>query len=100
MKRKPVPKVDNIARVNKERVFDISADIKNGENVNERLSKAGFPFTNVGENLAIASTIRSGHQSFMQSDSHRNTILDNEFRRVGIGVVSGPIGLLIVQVFS
>ena len=72
----------------------------NGENVNERLSKAGFPFTNVGENLAIASTIRSGHQSFMQSDSHRNTILDNEFRRVGIGVVSGPIGLIIVQVFS
>jgi uncharacterized protein YkwD len=72
----------------------------NGENVNERLSKAGFPFTNVGENLAIASTIRSGHQSLMQSDSHRNTILDNEFRRVGIGVVSGPIGLIIVQVFS
>ena len=72
----------------------------NGENVNERLSKAGFPFSNVGENLAIASTIRSGHQSLMMSDSHRNTILDNEFRRVGIGVVSGPIGLIIVQVFS
>ena len=57
-------------------------------------------FSTVGENLAIASTVRSGHQSLMQSDSHRNTILDNEFRRVGIGVVSGPIGLLIVQVFS
>jgi uncharacterized protein YkwD len=54
----------------------------------------------VGENLAIASTVRSGHQSLMQSDSHRNTILDNEFRRVGIGVVSGPLGLIIVQVFS
>ena len=52
------------------------------------------------EALAIASTVRSGHQSLMQSDSHRNTILDNEFRRVGIGVVSGPIGLIIVQVFS
>lgn len=72
----------------------------NGENVNQRLSKIGFPATTVGENLAIASTVRSGHQSLMQSDSHRNTILDNEFRRVGIGVVSGPIGLIIVQVFS
>ena len=72
----------------------------NGESVNERLSKVGFPFTTVGENLAIASTVRSGHQSLMQSDSHRNTILDNEFRRVGIGIVSGPIGLIIVQVFS
>jgi len=36
----------------------------------------------------------------MQSDSHRKTILDNEFRYVGIGVVSGPIGLIIVQIFS
>ena len=72
----------------------------NGESVNQRLSKIGFPATTVGENLAIASTVRSGHQSLMQSDSHRNTILDNEFRRVGIGVVSGPIGLIIVQVFS
>ena len=72
----------------------------NGESVNERLSKVGFPFKTVGENLAIASTIRSGHQSLIQSDSHRSTILDNEFRRVGVGVVSGPIGLIIVQIFS
>ena len=73
---------------------------KNGESVNERLSKVGFPFTTVGENLAITSSVRSGHQSLMQSNSHRNTILDNQFRRVGIGVVSGPLGLIIVQVFS
>ncbi len=37
--RKPVPKVDNIARINKSRVFDISADIKSGENANEQLKK-------------------------------------------------------------
>lgn len=73
---------------------------KNGESINDRLAKVGFPYTTVGENLAISSTVRSGHQSLMQSDSHRNTILDNEFRRVGIGVVSGPLGLIIVQVFS
>ena len=37
--RKPVPKVDNIARINKLRVFDISADIKSGENANVQLKK-------------------------------------------------------------
>ena len=37
--RKPVPKVDNIARINKSRVFDISADIKSGENANVQLKK-------------------------------------------------------------
>jgi uncharacterized protein YkwD len=36
----------------------------------------------------------------MNSESHRNTILDNEFKRMGLGVVSGPLGLIIVQIFS
>jgi len=72
----------------------------NGEVVTDRLSKVGFPYKVVGENLAIASSVRAGHNSLMESESHRNTILDNEFRRVGIGVVSGPLGLIIVQVFS
>ena len=36
----------------------------------------------------------------MNSESHRNTILDNEFNRVGIGIISGPTGLIIVQIFS
>ena len=62
--------------------------------------KLAFLLQQLEKTLAIASTVRSGHQRLMQSDSHRNTILDNEFRRVGIGVVSGPIGLIIVQVFS
>ncbi len=37
--RKPVPKIDNISRVNKSRIFDISADVKDGENANEQIAK-------------------------------------------------------------
>jgi len=72
----------------------------NGEKASDRVSSIGFPFKTVGENLAIASSIRSGHDSLMNSESHRNTILDNEYRRVGIGIVSGPLGLIIVQIFT
>jgi len=36
----------------------------------------------------------------MNSESHRKTILDSEFNRVGIGIISGPTGLIIVQIFS
>ena len=73
---------------------------KNGELVGDRLSKKGFPYIDIGENLALSSSVRSGHISLMNSESHKNTILDNEFKRVGIGIVSGPLGLIIVQIFS
>jgi len=36
----------------------------------------------------------------MSSETHRNTILDSEFKRVGVGIVSGPLGLIIVQIFQ
>jgi uncharacterized protein YkwD len=72
----------------------------NGDLVGDRLSKKGFPYINIGENLALSSSVRSGHNSLMNSESHRNTILDNEFKRMGLGVVSGPLGLIIVQIFS
>ena len=73
---------------------------KNGELVGDRLSKQGFPYIDIGENLSLSSSVRSGHISLMNSESHKNTILDNEFKRVGIGIVSGPLGLIIVQIFS
>ena len=72
----------------------------NGELVGDRLSKKGFPYIDTGENLALSSSVRSGHNSLMNPESHKNTILDNEFKRVGIGIVSGPLGLIIVQIFS
>ena len=73
---------------------------KNGELVGDRLSKQGFPYIDIGENLALSSSVRSGHISLMNSESHKNTILDNEFKRVGIGIAAGPLGLIIVQIFS
>ena len=78
-------------------------DPNNGYYATDRLREVGFKGKNiseVSENLAIASTIYSGHEELMKSESHRNTILDNEFNRVGIGIVSGPTGLIIVQIFS
>lgn len=72
----------------------------NGELLADRLSKKGIPYINIGENLALSSSVRSGHNSLMKSESHKNTILDNEFKKVGIGIVSGPLGLIIVQIFS
>ena len=78
-------------------------DPNNGYYATDRLREVGFKgknITEVSENLAISSTIYSGHEELMNSESHRKTILDNEFNRVGIGIISGPTGLIIVQIFS
>ena len=72
----------------------------NGQQVGDRLSEVGLPYKTVAENLAISSTLIAGHESLMSSETHRNTILDSEFKRVGVGIVSGPLGLIIVQIFQ
>ena len=78
-------------------------DPNNGYYATDRLKEVGFRGKNiqeVSENLAISSTIYSGHEELMNSESHRKTILDNQFNRVGIGIISGPTGLIIVQIYS
>ncbi len=78
-------------------------DPNNGYYATDRLREVGLRGKNiaeVSENLAISSTIYSGHEELMNSESHRKTILDSEFNRVGIGIISGPTGLIIVQIFS
>ena len=75
-------------------------DPTNGYQAIDRLNEIGFRISDVGENLAISSTIYSAHESLMTSESHKKTILGIEFRRVGVGVVSGPTGLMVVQIFG
>ncbi len=68
--------------------------------IGDRVEAAGIPFLVVGENLALAATSRTVHEGLMESPSHRTNILNPAFTQVGIGVVRGPLGLMVVQVFS
>ncbi|NIA25705.1 MAG: hypothetical protein GWP04_09070 [Gammaproteobacteria bacterium] len=69
-------------------------------NVADRVKKAGIPYRILGENLALAATPQIVHDGLMASPGHRENILRPEFTRVGIGVVAGPLGLMVVQVFQ
>lgn len=68
--------------------------------VGDRLSAAGVPFSVAGENLALAATPAEVHEGLMDSPGHRANILGPGYRRLGIGVISGPLGLMTVQVFT
>jgi uncharacterized membrane protein required for colicin V production len=68
--------------------------------IGDRMADAGIPYRLVGENLALAATSRTVHEGLMDSPGHRANILGDGFTRVGIGVIRGPHGLMVVQVFS
>lgn len=68
--------------------------------VADRLEVAGITYSLAGENLALAATPTDVHNGLMGSPGHRENILRPEFRRVGVAVVAGPLGLMSVQVFT
>jgi uncharacterized protein YkwD len=41
----------------------------------------------LGENVAYGPSIESAHRAFMESEGHRNNILDQRFAVVGLGAV-------------
>src|SRR4030065_754020 len=64
--------------------------------VADRLEAAGITYSVAGENLALAATPTDVHDGLMGSPGHREIILRAEFCRVGVAVVSGPLGLMTV----
>ncbi len=66
----------------------------------DRVAAAGLRVRVVGENLALAATARAVHEGLMDSPGHRANILGEQYRRVGVGVVQGPLGLMVVELFT
>ena len=66
----------------------------------DRLAAQGIPFRIAGENLALNPTVDGVHGGLAASPSHRATMLETRFTRVGISVHDGPLGLMVVQVFT
>jgi len=67
--------------------------------VGDRLGAANIRYGLAGENLALAPNVGAVHRGLMNSPGHRANILLGDFTHIGIGVVEGPIGLMVVQVF-
>ena len=72
-----------------------------GKTPSERMADAGVEFTVGGENLALAPTYELAHLGLMNSQGHRENILNTEYTRVGIGILdAGIYGTLITQSFA
>lgn len=72
-----------------------------GKDVGDRLLKGGVDYQVAGENLALAPTVSIAHTGLMNSEGHRENILNPEFHKIGIGVIdNGIYGKMFVQVFT
>ncbi len=72
-----------------------------GQTPADRMNMAKVIFSLAGENLALAPSIDLAHIGLMNSQKHRENILDPQFGRIGIGVIdAGPYGLMITQDFA
>lgn len=67
----------------------------------ERMNNAGITYRFAGENLAFAANVTLAHGGLMRSPGHRANIMQNNFQKVGIGVIDGGVyGKMFTQVFS
>lgn len=71
-----------------------------GEDPFQRMTDAGIKFRTAGENLALAPTLQIAHTGLMNSPGHRANILNPNFGRVGIGIMTGGRrGIMVSQEF-
>jgi uncharacterized membrane protein required for colicin V production len=69
-----------------------------GAGVDDRAGAAGAAI--LGENIALGATAADVHERLVDGDTTRAAILGPGYRWAGVAVVSGPLGLLAVEVFS
>lgn len=66
----------------------------------EMLSSSNISYKTASENIAGNSTISGAINSWMNSESHKNNILSNDFNYTGVAVVhSNTYGKILVQFF-
>ncbi|MDD5693081.1 MAG: CvpA family protein [Patescibacteria group bacterium] len=72
-----------------------------GQTPFDRMDNAGIIYMQAGENLALAPDVDIAHSGLMNSPGHKANILTPDFRKVGIGCMSGGMyGKMFSQEFT
>jgi uncharacterized protein YkwD len=77
--------------------------VLDGKDVLKRLDDAGYDWKSAGENIATSksSTLEEVMEAWMKSKGHREEILKERFREIGIGTVDNGKGVVYyTQVFG
>jgi hypothetical protein len=66
----------------------------------DRVRASGLQVRGWAENIAINSSARGAFDALLQSPGHRANILSPNLGSVGVGLVRGPRGIYVTQVFA
>lgn len=66
----------------------------------DRMRAGDVRFRVGGENLALAPSAEAAHRGLVASPGHRRNIVNPSFTRAGIGVIRGPFGLMVAELFA
>lgn len=98
----PVSWSDALAAVAADVAFEMysSGDLRTATPVDARLDDAGLTYVVAVHHVALAVEPSDVHHSLARRPDVADERTDERYRRVGIGVVSGPYGLLTVEVLT
>lgn len=72
-----------------------------GHDASYRMKDSNSSYTMLGENLAYGPDVTTAHKGLMDSEEHRDNIVDTRFHRIGIGIVkSNTFGMMFTQLFA
>lgn len=67
----------------------------------DMLTRFGYSFRGVGENIAHHATLEKAEAAFMSSSGHRQNILGSQWTRVGVGICYDDSGYVyLTQIFA
>ncbi len=97
------PRLQAVARLHSADMHDrdfFAHENPDGLDPFDRIRAADIGYRWAGENLARAASPERAHELLMESPGHQENILNENFRRVGIGAVHSPRGILFTQLFT
>ncbi len=97
-------KLIEVARAHSKDMFQrgyFAHNTPDGKTPFDRMDQAGIKYFQAGENLALAPDVEIVHNGLMNSPGHKANILTPEFKKIGIGCMSGEsYGKMFSQEFT
>jgi len=93
-----------IARLRAEKLVELDYfdhNIPGYGTAGQQLTRDGYRYAYVGENLSAAGSVYQAHAQIVRSSAHRQIMLDPKFTKVGIGIAhyTNKAGIVVVEIF-
>lgn len=98
------PELVRIARLRAEKLVELDYfghNIPGYGTAGQQLSRDGYRYAYVGENLSAAGSVYQARAQIVRSSAHRQIMLDPKFTKVGIGIAhyTNKAGIVVVEIF-